>query len=133
MITVHGYISGSPRQGYSLYASPVGNDEPCPGWRRGFLTAPAVIELGQPIEGTSGGEEYRDLSLEMSHRYEARDYSTMEVLVEGRMLRKWLVLINKHSSGAFIGNGFGQNGGRAAILQIKSIRRVTGTKADRPK
>jgi len=134
MITVRGFLSGSPAHGYSLFASPSGTDEPCPGWRREFLTAPAVIELGQPIEGTPGGEEYRGLSLEMSRRYQAHDYSTLEVVVKGRLHRKWLLFINKHSSGAYIGNGYGQNGGRAAILQIASIRKVFDARsADGPK
>jgi hypothetical protein len=111
-----------------LYASPEGRDDPCPGWRERFFTAPAIIELGQPMPGTTGDEEYHELLLEMNRRYATGDESSMEVEVEGRLVRKWLLFINRHSDGGYIGNGFGQNGGRAAVLQIKSLRKVGGAR-----
>lgn len=123
-ITVRGFLDGSPHHGYSLFADPGGRSDPCPGWRRSVLTAPAIIELGTEIPGTSGGAEYHEIALEMDRKYVAGDFTPLEVEVEGRLERRWFLFINRQRGGGYVGNGFGEKGSRAVILHIKSIRKV---------
>jgi hypothetical protein len=123
-ITVRGFLEGSPQHGYSLFAYPGGRSDPCPGWRESVLTAPAIVELGAEVPGTAGGDEYHKIVLEMDRKYVARDFTPVEVEVEGRLERKWFLFINRQPGGGYVGNGFGEKGGRAAILHIKSVRKV---------
>jgi hypothetical protein len=126
-VRVRGFLQGSPHHGYSLWASQEAAKDPCPNWPKHFLTAPAIIEIGESITGTRGGEEYRDLAIEMNHRYSSNDYSSMEVEAEGILETKWPLFIIRKQDGSYIGNGYGQNGGRAALLHIRSIKKVPPT------
>jgi hypothetical protein len=87
-----------------------------------------VIELGEAIDWPQGADDFRALVLEMAQRYSLNDFSPIEVEITGRLERKSFRLIFRRGDGTYIGNGFGQNGGLAAILRIKSIRRVKGEK-----
>ena len=126
-IRVRGFLQGSPHHGYSLWASPEAGKDPCRGWPKRFLTAPAIIEMGESIAGTRCADESRDLAIEMSHRYSTNHYSSMEVEAEGILESKWPLFIIRKQDGSYIGNGYGQNGGRAALLHIRSIRKTSTT------
>ncbi len=127
-ITVRGFLQGSPRHGYWLYSSREAHRDPCRGWPTRFLTAPAIIGVGEPIAGTRGPDEYRDLVIEMNHRYSADDYSSMEVEAEGILVSKWPLLIIRKQDGSYMGNGYGQYHDLAAVLHLRSIRKVQATK-----
>jgi hypothetical protein len=110
-------LNGSENHGYVIFASADESSTPCPGWPQRYFTAPAILVLG--------GLDRFDPALSAIRQRQAQgDYSPVEVELVGRVCRRWLTLIFRMAAGGYSGNGFGESGGKAVLIQVQTIRRV---------
>jgi hypothetical protein len=124
-VVVRGFLSGSASHGYSLHDQVSGCIDPCSGWNARYFTAPAILELTiSSLVNPSARQNIESILHTMRQRENKGDVRPMCVEVYGYLRRKTLLFIVRNRDGAYIGNGYGQGGGRAALLELLSMHEV---------
>jgi len=57
-------------------------------------------------------------------RQQHGDYSSIRVEISGTARRKFITLIFKMASGGYAGNGFGESGAHAILLEVRHVEPV---------
>ena len=113
-VTIRGFLNGTLDHGYFLFASRAGDTRPCSGWRESWFTAPSLLVL-------SLGSRWDGLVAALRRRHAHGDFSPLDVQVTGRVHRRRLSLIFRTASGGYVGNGFGEGGGTAVLIDVESV------------
>jgi len=122
VVQVVGLIQGSPFHGYLMSQSQ--RDDPCPGGRERFLTAPSSLLLiwrsSYGVTLTANEERGNQLLLEeLRRRYMNRQVLPSQVEVTGTVVSKAFPVILRRSDGVYQGNGFGDFGGYPVLVVVK--------------
>jgi hypothetical protein len=99
--------------------------DPCPGWRKRFFTAPASLPI---IIGSYSGvrvshDLFRDnleFVLHLKDLYKTNPSAHHMVTIKGVLIRKPWMLIFRSADGSYFGFGEGIEGGSAALLVVTS-------------
>ena len=121
-VLIHATVA-STRHGSYLFEG-TGQD-PCPGWRKRFFTAPAAIPI---VTGSYGRvhvpadlfRSYFDFEQRMNSLRKADPSAHFAVTISGVIIRKKWPLIFWSADGEYVGWGEGANGGSAAVLVVTS-------------
>jgi len=109
--------------GHQTYLFEGAGDEPCPGWRRRFFTAPSVIPLlFGSYSGVLVSERVRRDNIDFMLRLKKENPSARHlVTVSGVLIRKPWLLSFRGADGSWGGWGEGLDGGAAAALVLTSV------------
>ncbi len=100
--------------------------DPCPGWRKQFFTAPASIPLaiasypGVSVP-TNIFRDNADILSRIRNRQQANSIARFMVTVRGVLIRKSLPLIFRRLDGKYVGFAEGIDGTSAALLVATSV------------
>jgi hypothetical protein len=128
-VTVRGWIPGNSSHAINLFER---TGEPCPGWRRRFMTAPAVIGLsfrsGLDVKLTPEQERSnRDFVVNWARLRNDRIGYMVGVRLSGIVRRKPIILTFKSprwpwgGGDQWIGNGFDVDGAIPLMIMLTSI------------
>jgi hypothetical protein len=122
-VVLRGVIAGESHHGFGLSEGIDG--DPCPGWRRRFLTTPSFILFDYFSHlGVHLTKEQEQLNLYFLRRLSfllSPNTSRSGVKIKGVLVRKPWPLIFRRQDGTYWGNGFGQDGWCPTVLVITSI------------
>ena len=122
-VSIHAALALTRHQSYVFEGT--GRD-PCPGWPKRFLTAPAAIPLflgkyaGVPVSDQLV-HDFLDFSQKLRTLESANPSARHMVTITGVLIRKRWPLIFRSGDGTYVGWGEGLDGGSAAILVVTSI------------
>jgi hypothetical protein len=116
-VVIRAFLNGSPNHGYSLFPTTDATTAPCPGWPQRFFTAPSVLAL-------STRDRSNPVFSALSRKQATGDFSSIEVDVVGTVRRKWLTWIFRMAGGGYAGNGFGESGGKAVLIEVETLKEV---------
>jgi hypothetical protein len=124
-VVISGLIGGSPFHGYYLKMNT--GHEPCPGWRKTVLTAPAMISIVWSDDyGVTLSRDERaanqSVLMSLQRRYSEGRLAPLPAVVSGVLIPKRFAMIFRHENGSYRGNGFGEEGACAAAIVVKSVR-----------
>jgi hypothetical protein len=121
-VLIHAAIASNGHMTYLFDGT--GND-PCPGWRKRFFTAPSSIPIltasysGVPV--SSGlSREYIDFSQRLKSLQRANPSTHHMVTISGVVIRKRWPLIFRRGDGSYVDFGGGVDGGHEALLVVTS-------------
>jgi hypothetical protein len=128
-VRVRGFLGGSTQHGFFLFHAPDYSSEPCRGWPRTFLTAPAILDLGSAKEpGLRPSRLEQDridrVFQKMRDKERRLDFSPVAVEVTGRLRRKWFAISLRWPGSPWVGNGFGVDGDILAQIEVQAIREL---------
>lgn len=123
-VHITGEISGSYRHGFGI--SEGINGDPCPGWRRQFLTSPSVIPLSfKALAGVRLTEEQERLNQRFFDRLfsldEEHQLGRFKVSVTGVFIRRPWPLIFRRADGTYFGMSADSDAIFPGVLIIKVI------------
>lgn len=121
-VVIHANLALTPHLTYVFDGTA---DEPCPGWRKRFITAPAAIPIliGSYSEVRVPDSLRNDLTnflLHLRGRTVNRSGRFM-VTISGVLIRKPWLLTFRGATGEYVGWGEGLYGGFAALLVVTSV------------
>lgn len=119
IVTVRGFLEWNSSHGPLLFATSDGKEAPCPGWPKHFFTAPSILALALRDADFPG-----PVLTAVRQRHSRGDYSLKEVVVVGRLRKRWLSLIFANRAGIYVGNGYGEGGGLAVLIEVDSIQEL---------
>ena len=122
-VLIHGAI-GSTR--HTTYLFEGTGQDPCPGWRKRFFTAPSAIPI---VVGSYSGvhvpdklfRDYLDFEQRLKSLQRANPSASNMVTIGGVLIRSRWPLIFRRADGGYVGWGEGLDGGSAALLVVTSV------------
>lgn len=121
-VLIHAAVAATRHETYLFDGN---GQDPCPGWRKRFFTAPAAIPLvtvsyaGVQVP-TRLFQDYLDLEQRLKSLQSANPFARNMVTIKGVVIRKPWTLIFRQADGAYVGLGAGLNGTSAALLVVTS-------------